>query len=480
MDPQLAKLLTDAMSRQAQGDLGPALLYYRRIQKQYPDFLDAWVLASSLLHEMGRFDEALQAAEKAVELDGKNQVAAYALASAHLGLGRTDQAEAVLLDLIEAAPSHFQALIALSGIYNQKMMPAKSMEMFDRAVGLELTDPRLLAVRGDLRAMTMDLPGAEADLRAAMQLGVDDNALRMRLSCLLLNQGRYREAWRLFRPGMILAALFDYYNTGNQRWDGGPMQGRTLMVRTHPHGFGDVIQMSRFLPQVKERSRARVLLSVYEPVLRLMRGVPGIDGLVVQEKDKPHFDAVINLMELPNLLDIESSELPPPVSFTLPDAVSMPELDRPGLKVGLVWGGNPIHGMDSQRSIGPRPLDALADMQGAERVVWCSLQKPPDQEPPKLPSLIDMSPRMGDFMDTAQIVRRLDLVVSVDTSTLHLAGSLNVPTVALLAHTPEWRWCLGESTPWYPTVKLVRQQTRGEWGGVVEKLKAEIADRLAG
>jgi len=477
-DPQLVKLFTEALSRQTRGDLGPALLYYRRIQRQYPDFIDGWALAAALLCELGRFEEALDSAERAVALDGENQAAVYVLASSRLGLGQADEAEALLLGLIKAAPSHFQALLDLADLYAKKGMAAESREAYDRAVGIRLTDPRHLSARGSARLHALDLPGAEADFKAAMGLGLGDRAMRMRLACLLLLRGSYREAWRLFVPGMALATMYENYDTGNTRWDGGPMPGRTLMVRTYHHGFGDVIQFARFLPQVKEMSRARVLLSVYGPILRLLKGLPGVDGLLVQEKEEPPFDAVINLFELPMLLDVESTELPPPIVIPpLDDAGFMPELDRPGFKVGLVWGGNRIHTMDEHRSMNPRLLDALADMQGVERIAWYGLQKPPDPEPPRLPGFMDMSPRMGDFMDTAQIVRRLDLVVSVDTSTLHLAGSLRVPTIAMLPRIPEWRWCLDEATPWYPTVRLLRQPRDNDWKGAVELLKAEIARR---
>jgi len=480
-DPLLIRLLTEAMSLQARGNVGAALLAYRRVQKQFPDCPDAWANASTLLYGMERFDEALASAERAVALDGANQPAAYALGSALHKLERTDEAEAVFRNLLEANPSHFEALVALAGINGAKNRFAESLELYNRAVALEPSNAHLMLRRGIIRMWALDLPGAEADVRAAMDMGFNEKFAWSVLTRPLLLMGRYREAWPYFtKSGMKLGTLFDNYNTGNPRWDGGPMQGRTLMVRTHHHGFGDVMQMSRFMPQIKEMSRARVLLSVYEPILRLMRGVPGVDGLIVQERDKPPFDAVINLLELPYALDIDSAALPPPVTFSLPDdGGPMPELDRPGFKVGLVWGGNPIHSMDEQRSMGPRPLDALADMQGAERVAWYGLQKPPSDAPPRLPGFIDMSPRMGDFMDTAQIVRRLDLVVSVDTSTLHLAGSLRVPTIAMIQYLPEWRWCLGEATPWYPTVKLLRQHTNGDWGGAVETLKQEIARRMA-
>jgi hypothetical protein len=280
---------------------------------------------------------------------------------------------------------------------------------------------------------------------------------------------------------MALALLFETYGGCVRRWKGEPLPGGTLLVRTHRHGFGDAIQMARFMPQVKERSGARVLLSVYRPLLRLMEGLPGIDGLIVQEEQEAPADAVVNLMELPVTLDIDADRLPPPTAIPAPAPMPMPELPRSGFRVGLAWAGSPVHTSDGLRSMDPRLLDALAVMPGAElagRMAWCGLQVPPSQEPPRLPGFTDMSHRMGDFMDTAQVVGQMDLVVAVDTAVAHLAGSLGVPTLLLLQYLPEWRWGLGETTPWYPAMKLLRQQTCGDWGGVVARLAQEIAARL--
>jgi ADP-heptose:LPS heptosyltransferase len=125
----------------------------------------------------------------------------------------------------------------------------------------------------------------------------------------------------------------------------------------------------------------------------------------------------------------------------------------------------------------PRLLDALADVGG---VAWYGLQVPPAPDPPRLPGFADLSGGFGDFLDTAQAVRHLNLVASVDTSVLHLAATLGVPTLALLTHTPEWRWGLGGTTHWYPAARLIRQPKMGDWPGAVERLKAEIAARARG
>jgi hypothetical protein len=185
------------------------------------------------------------------------------------------------------------------------------------------------------------------------------------------------------------------------------------------------------------------------------------------------FDLVAPIAELPVILSIDSSNLPPPIPI-LTDCqqlVSMSEFDRPGFKVGLTWAGSPAHPGDAQRSMNPRFLDDLAGIPG---IAWYGLQKPPSIEPPNLPGFTDMSPHMGDFMDTAQIARQLDLIVTVDTSMAHLAGSLYLSTIVLLPYLPEWRWGLGEYTPWYPTLTLLKQPSPNDWKAVVSLLKQRI------
>jgi tetratricopeptide (TPR) repeat protein len=414
------------------------------MQRQFPDFVGAWVNASVLLSETGRLEEALAMAERAMEVDDQDQSAIFALLVARIKLGLTE------------------------GDFD---------ELYDKSLSMELTSETMLIERGALRMQALDMLGAEADFRAALGAGLDNDFARLHLAIALQLQGRYLEAWPCYSEGAALGARYEPPDNTKPRWNGQPMPGRTLMVFTYFHGFGDAILFARYLPAIKAMTGGRVLLSVYEPLLRLLDGLPGMDGLFVQEKESPPYDAFITILELPIILRMDPSTVPPPTELRLPDAPTPPVLDRDGFKVGLVWAGNPVHTNDARRSASPRLFDALADIPSAERISWYGLQLPPDPEPPRLPNFMDMSPYMGDFLDTAQIVKHLDLLVSVDTATVHVAGSLRVPTILLLPFMPEWRWGMGESTHWYGSVKLLRQPARN-WESVVGPLKAEIGRRM--
>jgi hypothetical protein len=328
----------------------------------------------------------------------------------------------------------------------------------------------------------LDLGGAEADLRRALELDADNHQARWNYAYLQLLTGRHREAWPNFRARLSLDEWSaNAQGRGRPRWGGEALGGRTLLVHTE-QGFGDTLQFSRFLPRLKEYG-GRVLLSTYAPLERLLSAMLdalGLDGLVVEGREPPDFDFVVPIMELPAILDAgpeDLAPLPPPALPADPSTPPAPELDGPGFSVGLAWAGSPAHSNDALRSMPPELLAGLAGLPGAEKISWYGLQKPPAAEPPALPGFTDLSPRMGDFLDTARLAARLDLVVTVDTSVAHLAGLLGLPAIVMLAHVPDWRWGLGETTPWYPGLALVRQPSHGDWGGAVEKLKREIAGR---
>jgi hypothetical protein len=147
----------------------------------------------------------------------------------------------------------------------------------------------------------------------------------------------------------------------------------------------------------------------------------------------------------------------------------------PRPRIGLVWAGNPKHENDHNRSMPARLLAPLITSAGAS---FFSLQVPANAEdsaalPPGRVS--DLAAALGDFADTAAVIQNLDLVVSVDTAVAHLAGALGKPVWLLLPFVPEWRWLLDrEDSPWYPTMRLFRQQSAGDWTGVVERLKMAL------
>jgi predicted TPR repeat methyltransferase len=483
-DPALIRLSQEALAARQRGDLGAALLAYRRLQARFPDFPDAWANACAILAGMGRFEDAVRAGERALELDPDNTVALLHTAEARRGLMDAGGGLRNYVRLLELDPGHVLAMSRIADVLDAAGLYGEALACYDTALRREPENAILYALRAQEKRNGLDFAGAEADYRRALELEPDDRDARLDLAYPLLITGRYGEAWGHIKASggrMWAAGRHDF---GKPDWKGGPLEGGTLLVYAHAGhicGSGDIIQLSRYFPRIKEKYGCRVALHVPGQFRRLFDGLPGMDRFVAAGEPLPCFDAAVPVWELFPALGVDLSDLPPPAALApiarACPAAPAPELDLDGpagarFKVGLVWGG-------VSRRLDPRLLDCLADTPGAERIAWYGLQRElPGRDPgppPDLPGFIDLSPRINDFMDTAHLAMRLDLVVTVDTSVAHLAGSLGVPTAVLLTPPPDWRWGLADTTPWYPSVRLVRQRRRGDQGQMMADARALIA-----
>jgi tetratricopeptide (TPR) repeat protein len=481
--PMLLQLFREALQCQLHGDKGLALVAYKRIQSRFPEFIDAWTNGSTILWEMGCYTEAHEMALRAVEINPENPAALCALANAEQFLGNIGGAIKNFQKAIQGDPAHVPALTNLAGIYNRNGEFEAALSLDDRAILSQPLRSELWGNRGHTKMRALDLAGAEADLRRALELDEKNALARWNLAYIQLLQNRYREAWPNFGARVELGEWSgNKKDFGQPHWGGEPLDGRTLLVYSE-QGFGDTIQFVRFVPKIKDLG-GRAILTAPRPLLRLLAYCPGIECLLDESAPLPEFDIVAPLMELPSILNLDIDSLAPLPPPSLPLGPEIPELGGQGankLKVGLAWAGSPIHSNDKLRSMDARLLDQLADIPNASQdIAWYGIQKPLGLLPPTLPGFIDLSPYMGDFLDTAQIVEKLDLVVAVDTSVAHLAGLLGRPGIVLLAYMPDWRWGLGLSTTrWYPSLALVRQPSHGDWEGAISLLKERIANMAA-
>jgi hypothetical protein len=265
-------------------------------------------------------------------------------------------------------------------------------------------------------------------------------------------------------------------------WDGSPLEGRTLLLRPE-QGLGDTLHFLRYVPLIA-RGGGKVLLQVQPPLLRLVQRCTRLDNVIDHGDATFHVQAL--LMSLPRLLNLPRECLTESVPYMEADPALVEfwrnELsDLTGLKVGICWRGNPTQKSDRMRSI---PLAEFAVLAKVEGVHWISLQKGLGTKQVRDVvdrfSVIDLGGRLdeeaGPFMDTAALMKNLDLVISADTAAAHLAGAMGVPVWIALPFIPDWRWRLGrEDTPWYPTARLFRQRTPGDWPEVFARIASELA-----
>lgn len=270
-------------------------------------------------------------------------------------------------------------------------------------------------------------------------------------------------------------------------WDGRPLNGETLFIRAE-QGFGDALQFARFVPFAADRG-ARVVLEAHPALVRLLRGLD--PRIVVHPADAPPppFDLHCPIMSLAGLFGAALNNLPPPPRLT-PDpaeaarAAARVRAAGAALNVGLCWAGNPSHKNDRNRSLPPDALAALlTPLSAAPGIALWSLQTGDGRQGAYAPLNAVLSPPplpLIDFAATAACIAALDAVVAVDTSVVHLAGTLGVPCRALLPYAPDWRWLVGrDDSPWYPSLRLIRQQRPGDWRDVAAKTAALLTGAAA-
>ncbi|MBW4093279.1 MAG: tetratricopeptide repeat protein, partial [Proteobacteria bacterium] len=355
---------------------------------------------------------------------------------------------------------------------------------FRRAVAL---DPGSAAGWSNLGMMLKTAGKHAAAIAAhdhAVERAPDEPQLHVNRAVALLHAGRWTEAWgeyewRLRLPGhtpLPLDTLLPSLATGID------LAGRTVLL-THEEGFGDTLQFVRYAPLLEARG-ARVLLAVPGALARLLAP---LGPIVAPSGTPPAFDFHCPFFSLPRVFAATPDTIPASVPYLTADPAKTATWRArladggPGLRVGLVWAGQArpwLDGfatLDGRRSAG---LAAFAPLAGLPGVRFVSLQAGAAAAEAR-PAGLDLLDPMGsvvDFADTAAIVAALDLVVSVDTAVVHLAGGLGTPVFLLDRYDNCWRWLSGRAdSPWYPGLRIFRQTRLGDWSGPMAQVAAALA-----
>ncbi|MBW1784606.1 MAG: tetratricopeptide repeat protein, partial [Deltaproteobacteria bacterium] len=362
-----------------------------------------------------------------------------------------------------------------------------AIDMFQQALGIRPDYARAWNNLGVALKGLGRVPSAIRNFRKAIQLDPDYVEAHWNLSFLLLLTGAFEEGWKEYewrfkkREWTRNARVMN----GVPRWDGSPFPGKRLLVYGE-QGFGDALQFVRYLRMVKEWG-GTVILETERSLLDLFRSVPGIDGLTEKpshDRADAAFDLAIPLMSLPGIFKTTLKTIPS--QGVVPYIHSDPQkgefwrrkLRGTQFKIGLVWEGKAT---DPKRAC---PLQRFVPLAGIEGVRLYGLQKGEAAlQVKKLPhgvTIANLGDAFHDFSDTAAVIENLDLVVSVDTAVLHLAGAMGRPTFALLPFAADWRWLLDrDDSPWYPSLRLFRQSAPGQWDHAVSCLIAAVSE-LAG
>jgi hypothetical protein len=315
--------------------------------------------------------------------------------------------------------------------------------------------------------------------RDAIRVKPDFVEAHVSLSSVLLLSGNFKEGWQEYEWRRKLNDHSPYDFT-QPLWDGSDMSGRTILVYAE-QGFGDTIQFMRYVPLIAEKG-AKVIVECQGELKPLLERMEGLEYVITQGARLPEFDAHCPLLSLPMILGTELKSIPANIPYISADPdVSKKWKDRiqkwkDNIKIGLVWSGDSKFKNDRLRSCALTTFSPLAKFEGT---TYFSLQKGETAEQAKTPpegmEIIDFTDEIKDFGDTAGLIENLDLIISVDTAVAHLAGALGKPVWTLLTFASDWRWMLDrKDSPWYPTMKLFRQPSAGDWQSVIERVKKEL------
>lgn len=371
------------------------------------------------------------------------------------------------LELQPAAPDNYYNLG--KACYRLEQIE-RATTLFERAVEM---NPRDYNSWNNLGKCFKELNRLDESIGAynrALEIMPDYALARYGRAISLLAAGRFTEGFQEYewRWSSITPRNFS-----QPAWQGQAAQEATLFIHAE-QGFGDAIQMARFIPLARERV-GRVILECRPELTRLFEYSRCADLVIPHGSTVPAFDYFIPLLSLPRVLGIMSDTIPLARPYLQAPPHETLESARAGsLKVGIAWAGNPRHPHDGARSV---PLDVLAPVLQLPNCAFYSLQhRFPDRDRAILDTMrgIVSSP-FQDFLDTASAVAGLDLVIAVDTAVAHLAGALGKPVWLLLQYSPDWRWFPGNAeTPWYPKMRLFRQERRNDWTNVITRVVAEL------
>jgi tetratricopeptide (TPR) repeat protein len=502
----------------SQGKINAALEQYRKTIQLNPEYAAAYNNAANLLKSMGVIDEAISLYQKAIELMPESAESYFNLGQIYEILDRCEEAAKYFREAIKINADFAEAYNDLGNVLKKQGKCEEAVTQYYNAIKVKPGFAEAYSNLGDTYRIQGEFDEAIDHCQKALKLKQDFALALVNLGNVYIDRGSYNEAFEQYQKAIdIDPELADaHYNKGIvllmkgeydqgwreyewrlksteisrdigytkshiPEWDGSHLNGKTILVVSE-QGMGDHIQFARYLPMVKERG-GRVVFESRRPLMRLFKNYEGIDVLVeesVQSEAGLNPDVRVQLLSLPRIFGTTAGSIFADVPYLKVDPHAKSKwsslFKHEQFKVGLVWSGSKAHKNDRNRSCS---LSDFAPLRNISGTVFYSFQKggcsmngatPPDDMQIK-----DIGKEFDDFYDTAAAIEYLDLLISVDTAVVHLAGALGKRVWTLLPYVPDWRWMLDRNdTPWYPTMRLFRQPRLKDWDSVMN----DVADEL--
>jgi tetratricopeptide (TPR) repeat protein len=429
-----------------------ALACFDEVLARHPRHADALLNRGSALATLNRTEQALADFDAALALMPGHPAALYNRGNALAALGRYDEAIAAFDRALTAAPNHGQA-------WNNRGRALQALNRHDDAI------------KSFDKAIALQKDYADAHFNRALSL----------LTLGDLASGFAQYEWRWKRSGMSDTRR----GYGRPLWLGEyPLARKTILLHAE-QGLGDTIQFARYAPLLA-RAGAKVMLEVQPELKSLLAGLEGVASCHARGETLPTYDVHCPLGSLPLALKTEPGNIPADIPYLRADEAHLAKWRAriealPGKRVALAWAGNVSHANDRNRSIDLKLLEPLLTLNG---VSFLSIQRELRGNDAELlahhNNISHLGNELADMADTAAVAALADLTISVDTSVVHLAGSLGRPVWVMLPFAPDWRWTFsGEHCPWYPQARLFRQSALGDWPSAIATLRAALVPFIA-
>lgn len=461
-----------------------AEIILEQLLKINPDNLEALQLYGLTKYSLGNYSESLKIFDRAINLEPNNAENYNNKGLCYSGLGNYDNAISALRYAIKLSPQSAFLYSNLGLQYRHNHEHKKAILCLKKALNLnenEIAWSMLGGCYGELQ----ELDKAEQCFLNALKLNPNFPPAHVDLANVYFTQGKYEDGWKEYEWRFEVFHQLKVWKTlynDSKRWKGESLENKTIIIHSE-QGHGDCIHYFRYIPFIKAK---KIILHCAKEMKALFEN--HVDEIYVDDPKNcskiPHYDYCASILSLPHIMKMKEI---PPLKFAISKKIDLSEYKN-FYKIGIVWAGNPQHPNDSKRSCKLAFFKDIHDIPGVKLFSLVKDTRPRayrfSQEPIDLTAdademkIVNMEPMMDSFADTAAIIEALDIVISVDTSVLHLAGSLNKETYGLLPFNCDWRWGLsGHQTAWYPSMTLVRQTQPNDWKSVFDQIKTLIANK---
>ncbi|MBF0189305.1 MAG: glycosyltransferase family protein [Magnetococcales bacterium] len=486
-DEQIAQLWQQAVHAFETGDPGTAVRSGAKILTLDPNHADALDLLGMCAKLTGDASRAIGFMGKAVSLQPDNPVFQHHLGVTLMETGQTAAALERIQDAVRLKPDFAEAHVNLGNILFQSGDPGGAARSYQTAVQLDPTQATAFYNLGILFQKFRKHDTAIPFFDQALSSRPDYVDAHMGRAFSQLMTGNFEQGWEAYEWRLKMPFM-PVREAQVPRWDGAPSEPKRLHIFAE-QGFGDAIQFARYLPMVRQRGH-HILFECRPELAPLIRSSDLADEIILKSTDapppSPECDANVPLLSLPRLFKTRLDSIPASVPYLRADTARIDywrlRLSAyEGARIGLVWSGDPTSSANIGRCCTFSDLAPLLETPGA---TFFSLQKgTPAREMhahPAASRVIDLDSELTDFGETAALMMNLDLLISTDTAVVHLMGALGQAAWTMTFTESEWRWLEGRNdSPWYPTMRLYRQNTPQRWDDVVQRIQGDLTEFLA-